>query len=394
MVRFFFGIFLVLFGTSPLYAQWKSQVLNMVQNGTVLAVAENGTPLFAHNIDQRFVPASTLKVGTALTALYTLGKDYRFKTEFYSNGSDGVLYIKGYGDPFMVSEEISRLAFQLKEKGIKKVAGIVLDASFYDESIQVSGRSNTLNPYDAQLGALVANFNTIMIQKDNGGKVTSAELQTPTTELHTLLASKARVGKSRISLVHHPREAVLYFGYLLKEFLIQNNIPVTGVIQKGLIPKGSKVFYTYYNSRNLQQVLTPALEYSQNLVMNQVFLASGAKLFGAPATMEKGRQAMDTFFRKQLGMTKFSLEEGSGLSRQNLFSATEMDKIMVKFFPYKDLLPLKHNMRVKTGTLNGVACLVGYFKSTQYGWVRFVIMLNQGANYRFEIAKLLKENLQ
>ena len=52
-------------------------------------------------------PASNMKIITGAAALAELGRDYRFKTEFYVNGevSEGVLngdlYIKGYGDPMI-----------------------------------------------------------------------------------------------------------------------------------------------------------------------------------------------------------------------------------------------------------------------------------------------------
>ena len=70
-----------------------------------------------------------------------------------------------------------------------------------------------------------------------------------------------------------------------------------------------------------------------------------------------------------------------------------MDKILVAFFPHRKLLPIKNGMLVKTGTLNGVGCLVGYFRSQKNGWVRFSILLNQPRNYRDKIASLLKANL-
>ncbi len=71
-----------------------------------------------------------------------------------------------------------------------------------------------------------------------------------------------------------------------------------------------------------------------------------------------------------------------------------MDRILVAFFPYRKILPAKDNILYKTGTLNGVATLVGYFQSATHGWVRFSILLNQGANYREKIVKVLYDNLQ
>lgn len=390
----FLGI-IFLFLSYPVFAQsnWQGQITAMVDNGGVLAVGENGKPLYMLNIEKTFIPASTLKVATALVALKTLGDQFRFKTDFYLDDNQ-VLYVKGFGDPFLISEELTKVGAALKNKGLKRVQGMVLDTSFYDPKINISGRSETLNPYDAHVSALVANFNTIFVYKDANGTINSAEIQTPVTEITKQLAKSAPKGKSRISLVDHKEEAVLYVGHLLKEFLLANNIEVTGNIVQGQVPPLAKLFLSYANSRNIKEVLSNALEYSQNLIMNQLFLASGAFIKGAPATINKGKIVMDDYLKNQVGLKNFNIEEGSGLSRANKISPSEMDRVLVAFFPYRNLLPEKHGMLVKTGTLNGVGCLVGYFKSTTHGWVRFSILLNQAQNYRDKIAKLLYENLQ
>jgi len=374
-------------------ADWRDQIKAMVSHGGVLAVSEKGKPLFMLNIDQKFMPASTLKVVTSLSALKELGENFRFPTELYLD-SQNILYIKGYGDPFLISEELAQMAAAIAAKGIKTINGIVLDTSFYDKNIEISGRSQTLNPYDAQPAALAANFNTIYVYKNSKGEVSSAEIQTPITELTRILAKKAPVGKSRISLVNHPEEAVLYVGYLLKEFLLENKIQVSGSIRAGLVASQAKLVLSYKNSRTLKEILKNALEYSQNLVMNQVFLMVGVKKKGAPATIAKGKEAVTQFLKTEVGLQDFSVEEGSGLSRQNKLSPAQMDRILVAFFPYRKILPAKDNILYKTGTLNGVATLVGYFQSATHGWVRFSILLNQGANYREKIVKVLYDNLQ
>jgi len=93
---------LVFLSTAPVWAQgvWTQQVKKLVQNGAVLAVDQQGQVLFSYQADRPFVPASALKVPTALAALKILGPEYRFRTEFFTDDS-GTLYIKGYGDPLL-----------------------------------------------------------------------------------------------------------------------------------------------------------------------------------------------------------------------------------------------------------------------------------------------------
>ncbi len=385
-------ILLTFFYSKNTSAAWQNQIRSLVQNGSVLAVDQNGNVLYSLNAEKSFVPASTLKVATSLAALKILGKDFRFKTEFYIDAQNN-LYIKGYGDPFLISEELQMIAQRLQQKGLKTVQNIFLDTSYFDPKLQISGLSGSLNPYDAYNGALLANFNTINIIKHRNGTIASAEPQTPITEITQKLAQRAPYGKSRINVAVHRKEAPLYVGYLLKEFLQQLSIPVQGQIKESMLHSKAQLFYTHASSKNLSEVLKPALKYSQNLINNQVFLAMGAVKYGAPATVAKGKAVFQDFLRTQVQLKQFNVEEGSGISRKNVFNALEMDKVLVQFFPYYQLLPKKHGMWVKTGTLRGVSCLVGYFQSPTRGWVRFVIFLNQPANRRDSIAKILKANL-
>jgi len=338
------------------------------------------------------MPASTLKTATALTALKLLGPDYRFKTEFFTDNS-GNLYAKGYGDPFLVSEEIALIAQKLREKGLQKVQNIILDNSFFGPDVQVPGLAGSLNPYDAYNGALLANFNTIFIVKSPSG-VESAEPQTPVTEITRALAKDAPMGKSRINVATHEKEAPLYFGYLLKELLAKQGVATAGTVEMGRVGEQAKPFLTYENSKNLAEVLTHALKYSQNLVMNQLLLTMGAEKLGAPASLAKGKKILHDYLASEVGLKNFNVEEGSGISRENFITPYDMDKVLVRFFPYYKLLPLKDGMWVKTGTITGVASLVGYFQSKTHGWVRFVILLNQASNQREAIAQILFENLQ
>ena len=69
-------------------------------------------------------PASTMKLLTTLVALDELGPAYRWKTEIYALGEirdgrlEGDLLIKGYGDPFLVTERVWQLVRRIRLEGI------------------------------------------------------------------------------------------------------------------------------------------------------------------------------------------------------------------------------------------------------------------------------------
>ncbi len=190
-------ICLLLSGTS--YARsLPPQLLQKLGNGTVLVEDMQGKRIFSHRANEHFVPASIIKMATSACALEYLTSDFHFPTAIYQDGQD-VLYVKGFGDPFLVSEEIAKLASQLRQKGVGRVTKIVLDDSYFSPNMKLDGQSNSLNPYDARNNALLVNFNTINIKKLPNGQVVSAEPQTPITALAKTFAKGLKVGKQRRS---------------------------------------------------------------------------------------------------------------------------------------------------------------------------------------------------
>ncbi len=90
----------------------KEKVAALAPQGVVLVMDEKGNELVAQNVDKPFVPASVTKIVTAWLALEVLGGDYRFETKFYLDDKR-VLYVRGGGDPFLISEELEPLGREL-----------------------------------------------------------------------------------------------------------------------------------------------------------------------------------------------------------------------------------------------------------------------------------------
>ena len=358
--------------------------LYKIPNASLLVA---GDPRYNLRANQNRTPASTLKILTALLALKAWKPDYRFITDFYIDNV-GVLWIKGYGDPYLTSEELDKIIVALKKKGLRKINGIGVDSSFFADNLTIDGRSRSNNPYDAPASALSVNFNTLNFVKNKRG-IVSAEKQTPTTPLMSVFGKRYSRGRHHINL---EKQAFCpqHFAEVLSIKLRQQGVKVAGKIVKGHISTLNTPFYRHHNSHKLTEVVSAMLKYSNNFIANQLFLLLGAKHFAAPATIEKSRLAFSAKVKKMFGWNKV-FYEGSGLSRKNTLTATELVDVLKKFAPYRHLLK-KQNSRIfaKTGTLRGVSSYAGYLYKAKK-WIPFALLINRGmdGNFRKRIAKEL-----
>ncbi len=372
----------------------KEKVAAMAPEALVFVVDSQGNELVAQNADKPFVPASVAKLATAWMALETLGRDYRFQTRFYLDDKR-TLYVRGGGDPLLVSEELAPLAAELVAAvGKAPLAGIVLDASYYPADLRIPGIEDTTESYNALNSALAVNFNTISAMR-RGASVVSAEKQTPITPLAIdQFRKRGANGRGRISLAQDPALSLQYAGELLAAFIEKAGGRVNGAITAGSTPAGLAPVYVHRQSRPLSEVLHALLIGSNNYIANQVFLEIGAHRLGAPVSLEKSlKAASDLLAAQDLGQA-IHLEEGSGISRGNRFTARGLAKILALLARHADLLKRGKGAAYKTGTLDGVRTLAGYADTAHNGRVRFVISL-QGNNsaLRFKLMQAIQAAL-
>lgn len=361
--------------------------------GTVLVVDADGDVLVDHNADRSFIPASTLKVFTALLAAEHLGLDSRFATEFWVE--DDALIVRGQGDPYLVSEELDLLVADLapKLKGLA-IDEVVIDDSWFEEGIKVPGVTSTTEPYDALNSATAVNFNTINVVV-KGGEVTSAEEQTPMTELARSVAKREGVqGTNRINIGKNPKDAREYAGQLIAAKLKAAGVDIeTDDVESGTAPDRPPL-HTHHNSRTLGEVCAAMLYYSNNYIANQVFLAVGAKVKGAPASLEKSVEVATDYIRTHPELHGISVVEGSGISYENKVTAAAFAALLKEFAPHKELLRVRHDSPHKTGTLKVTKTVSGYVQTKSHGEVRYVIALDGGGSQRrWDIVQALQREL-
>ena len=379
---------------APALAGVKEDVATLAPSGLVLVMDAAGNELVAQNTDKPFVPASVTKIVTAWLAMEVLGGDYRFETRFYLDDKRK-LYVRGGGDPFLISEELAPLATELVAAiGKNPITGIVLDASYYPSNLRIPGIVNTDEAYNALNSALAVNFNTVNAVR-SGNKVRSAEPQTPITPLATTqFRLRGPNGKGRISLSQDPTVSLQYAGELIAAFIARAGGSVKGKISTGTVPAGLKPVYVHRQSRTLSQILVDLLRASNNYIANQVFLEIGAHRLGGPVSLEKSLRVANEMLAAHGLADAIHLEEGSGISRDNRFTARGLAKVLELFAPHANLLRGHDGGMNKTGSLDGVRTLAGYADTSSHGRVRFVIALTSNdGEMRFRLLRAIKSGL-
>ncbi len=356
--------------------------------------------IYEENGFASLIPASTLKVLSAAAVLDSLGLDYHFKTEIYSSTEpqalpDGRLsfadiYIKGYGDPTMVSEEWQRLVNSLPAMEIR--GDIVLDTGYFSPDLGIIQEPGILSPYNAINSAIAANYNTIAFSVTKDGAVEPEEVTplVPYTVFrvekwrrrtfyvdlqpqgdHLLIIAKGRwreiPKKFRIHLGFETDKAAIYAGHIFKAiYERERNVSLSGKVRLGAVPPGAYKISTFYSQKNAIDAVRCLLEYSNNFLANQLLLIAGAEHFGEPATNEKGLQLIKDWLKAHDLADEVELYEASGLDPRNRVSACTMAKILTNSFDGGSLAPRLFNYSpgyfYKTGTFpkNGVRNIAGY----------------------------------
>jgi serine-type D-Ala-D-Ala carboxypeptidase/endopeptidase (penicillin-binding protein 4) len=386
----------------------------------LLAPAEGGAPRIAHRIDAPVNPASVAKLATTFAALDLLGPTFTWSTPVYFDGPvrDGVLQgnllLKGQGDPKLVMERLWLLLHQVQSLGVRSIAGdIVLDRSAFalppHDPAAFDGLP--LRPYNASPDALLVNYKavTLTFTPENGLARVRADpplagVQWPATvpaapgtdcgDWITALAadfrnpSQVRFG-GRFPASCGERTWQLAFpdpaGYALRAVAAmwrELGGQVGGVVREGAVPAGLKPAFEFA-SPPLAEVVRDINKYSNNVMAQQVFLTLSLQQRGT-GTFEGSREVLRGWWRDRFGGEAPVTENGSGLSRAELFTARQLGQLLqaawvspvmpdlVASLPALGVDGTLRRQRqnvglahLKTGSLNDVSAVAGYVHGAQ-----------------------------
>lgn len=345
--------------------------------------AKSGTTIREFNSEISLIPASTLKVITTSAALGILGKDYNYKTTFYTyeeldnetKKNKTHLLIKGSGDPsfnssyFNNSDSIflKNLITKIKEKIPNKLNGnIIIDNSILSDKIPgtwiwsdignyfgsgangLSYKDNKFSIYfesgnegsDAIIADVKPNYykNVISIssQVKAYGTEDEAFVYGAPDSYTKYVSGTIPPNKKNYEVEAQAPNPALYFGQELLNELKKQQLISDGSIainnNKQLNPSNQKLIYTY-SSPKLDKIVYYTNVKSNNHYAESLLKTIGATKTGKQGTTENGIEVVKKFWSSRgVDVTGLYMSDGSGLSRANSVTTKLQATILSKMY--------------------------------------------------------------
>ncbi|MBN2804264.1 MAG: D-alanyl-D-alanine carboxypeptidase/D-alanyl-D-alanine-endopeptidase [Deltaproteobacteria bacterium] len=410
--------------------------------GVAVMDINSGEVIYSKNGEKLFNPASNTKIVTAAAALAILGPEYRFTTSIYGKKDgrtiNGSLYIKGNGDPSLMSEDLWEMIKELHAKGIRRIRdGIIVDDTYFDgENLPFAfdQQPGEDNKFRTPVGAVSLNYNSLTIQIEPGpaamskAKVTFNPPEYAVLVNDTLTSASGAYTPGISSLPFEDRTKVrvwgqipigsgsakyyrridnpsLFTGYALKGILTDSGISVGGDVTTGKIPSGTPLLATNI-SLPLSSILWETGKMSNNFVTEMVLKNIGAANLSSPATWDDATGEVKKLLATWgIKADSYTYKNGSGLFDANMFTPLQFCTILRSAYLDPGVRPeflsqlatggvdgtiasrfkgpeSKRRVRAKTGTLDDVSALSGYvFDSKGEHPIAFSILVNKASGY-------------
>lgn len=457
--RFFLQAFLLLCLAIPSAAKaelgrdinqvLRHKFLNRVETG-IMVVRLGGSPndvqtLYRNQSDIPLIPASNLKLVTTAAAMEKLGPDFRFRTLVALKGEDVVVW--GDGDPTLGDVEMLRKvgwgtttvfenwAEQLRKRGVTRVRNVIVDDSVFDTVFQhPNWPANQIHKrYVAGVGGLNLNANCVdfMLKIGAFGQPVTYQMDPPTRFVNVnntcvrgndnAVWLTRRADDNNITLggqtnassgfpisitIHDPP---MFGATVLAETLAAKGITVTGQVLRDrtdiasyyAADEAGRRAWTFIAAHEtpLHTVLARTNKDSMNMYAESLLKRMGHSATNQPGSWTNGTAAIGEYL---LGLgipaEQFKLDDGSGLSRQNLVSAGALVRILINNFYSKNREMWVSSLAIadvdgtfsnrfsgsslsgrvfgKSGYIDGVSTFSGYLKAKDGQWYAFSILMN------------------
>lgn len=359
---------------AELDAALAQPALGPARDRLCLVVRQGQRPVLQRRAEELLIPASNLKVLTAMAVLARIGPEERLVTEVRAAGSpaagvvDGPLWLVGGGDPLLGTADyaasfenqpqtrtaLEGLADAVVAAGVRVVnGGVVGDETRYDTQRYVpSWKPGYITDFESgPASALVVN--------DGFVQYTPRHVAAPEPDVHA--------------------------AGVLTTLLQARGVTVSGPPGEGQAPAASAVV-AEVDSPPLKDVVAEMLRESDNLTAELLVKELGHRFAGAGTTIAGVGVVRETLAQAGLPVAQLASVDGSGLDRSDrascglLMAALDLsgptgtvaaafplaarDGTLAKRFQAN---PAAGRLRAKTGSLDGVVGLTGYIDAPAGG---------------------------
>lgn len=397
---------------------------------------KTGLPVYEKFSEIGMAAASTQKLFTSAAAYDLLGKDYRFKTEFYYTGriENGILkgdiLIMAYGDPSFGSWRwsdtkqemiLKKIVSAIRGAGIKTIEGnILLDISAYTIQPVPDGWiwQDIGNYYGAGCWALNWNENQYDLTLRSGNKEGDSTIIVSTKPAlqNAHLLNRIMTGKKGSG-----DNAYIYLPPYSQSGFATGTIPLgeEAFVVSGSFPNGPQAFlnelqssflkesvgisggFKIINSDNTDRAQVPGksklitIESPPLDSLNYWFLKKSINLYGEAllkimafnkmrsGATETGVEIVKDHWEKSgIDRSAINIIDGSGLSPQNRVTTHSLARVLQYaktrpwFSSFYYSLPEYNGMKMKSGSIGGSRAFAGYHTSSTGKEYAFAIIVN------------------
>ena len=370
-------------------------------------------------------PASVEKMLTTLVALDLLGPAYTWKTDVHLMGEvndgvlDGDLLLKGYGDPYLVTERFWQLLRRIRLSGISAINGnLLIDDSYFDigDYDPAAFDREPLRAYNVAPNAMLTNFKVVRYYFEPDVATSSVNVQLDPSLDNLRIVNRLRLanGSCRgyqrgITITPNDDVSQITFSgrfpsgcdtYSMDRTVLSHNQftyglfsslwqetggRITGEWQNVVVEQDLKPAFSF-ESLPLSDIIAKVNKHSNNVMARQLLYTLGAETFGAPGTEGAGRKVVRQWLAgKGLDFAELRLDNGAGLSRESRMTARHLADLlryafesayMPEYLSSLSLAGLDGTLsrrfrngvltgmaHMKTGSLDHVSSIAGYFQA-------------------------------
>ena len=396
----------------------------------------NDTTLYAYREKIMCRPASVQKVITSVTALSSLGADYKFRTTLRTQGSiskdsvlNGNLYLVGGLDPALTEHELRSMVAGLKKAGVKRISGtLYADVSAMDSTYWATGwcwddAPASFQPY---ISPLMVHQGFVGIEVKPTSKGQAPVVNIYPSNSYIKVVNKARTQDNTLGPLTitrdwmHNDNTIIVEGNckrrqstdlsvvgsadftfaLLRQYLDEAGISY-GKYDWGTCPVIARDLAEV--THDLPSIAKEALKESNNLFAEAMFLQTGRLQQPKDVSFKVAAKYLQNFVNRKFGMfsASYNIVDGCGLSQYDLCSPQFMVDMLSLIYKDNELFPILYKsmpisgvdgtlktrmndkttinkVHAKTGSLTGTCTLAGYIRTADGRDLAFCIM-NEGA---------------